>query len=146
MPRNKLQPLVPDDWKLTEGRARVATEIVRPQTLADRSVAAVAREAAARNQPLRIRVSLALLDLASQSYKGWRGMVWKINVKDKDGAEELAIAMEAFFDVVEAGGARYAASELKDVLGYLDEWQRRNEPRSSSSEPGAVDEAHSTAS
>jgi hypothetical protein len=90
----------------------------------DRSLDYVARQAAKRNQPIRVRVTLSLLDPKSGQYKGWRGMNWKVPVRDTEEARRLQDLLELFFDCIDLGGIVWSTEVMAGAKRVLVDAQR----------------------
>jgi hypothetical protein len=99
MPRGR--PLNPPPLEPESASVESVTRMEKSLTL----LAAACKDA---GKPLRLRLAIALFDPASCTYRGWRGMTWKINVNDADGARELQSGLESFFDLVETAGPERA--------------------------------------
>lgn len=79
-------------------------------TEGDQSLERVARLAADRGLPIRMRISISLWDWTQ--YVAWKRQTWRVEVQDKAGAEAVQLAMEAFFDLVAKVGPASAIDAL----------------------------------
>lgn len=91
----------------------------------DRSLDYVARQAAKRGQPIRVRVTLSLLDPKSGQYKGWRGMNWKVLVRDTEEARRMQDLLELFFDCIELGSIPWTSEVMAGAKRVLLEAQQQ---------------------
>jgi hypothetical protein len=78
----------------------------------ERSLLTIARHAAARNQSIRIRFTLSLLDPKSGQYKGWRGQNWKVPARDIDEARQVSELLELLFDCIDLAGVEWTIEML----------------------------------
>lgn len=109
-------PNVPDD--LIEDR---------DSDTAERSLQVVADRCRRAERPIRMRVTISLFDPTANTYRGWRGMVWKVTVKDLDDAREFQQALEEFFDLYDTAGAErtkewvaYTKQQLQAAMDAMD--------------------------
>ncbi len=115
-----------------EQPATLATDLVEPEWVGvdrmsdrpDRSLDYVARQAAKRGQPIRVRVTLSLLDPKSGQYKGWRGMNWKVLVRDTEEARRMQDLLELFFDCIELGSIPWTSEVMAGAKRVLIEAQK----------------------
>ena len=127
-------PGVPKNYGLS---GTVGSGMERMSRQSDRSLAYVAQQAAKLKQPIRVRFTTSLFDPKSKQYKGWRGQVWKVPVKDITAANELQAAVELFFDLVEMGGLPRTIDKLTMAkVGLTHEDQEQHEAVSTSLEDG----------
>ncbi len=83
------------------------------------SLKLVAKESAARNQPIKLRAALSLFNPATGQYIGWRGQAWKFAVKGVRDAQRAQQALEVFFDLIEIGGVERTVQELRRVKDQM---------------------------
>jgi len=91
----------------------------------DSSLLYVGRQAAARNQPIRIRFTLSLLDPKSGQYKGWRGQNWKVPVKDVAEARQVSELLELLFDCIDLAGVPWSIALMAGGKKALVEAQQQ---------------------
>jgi hypothetical protein len=100
-------------------------KVERMMDLPERSLDYIAKQAAKAKQPIRVRFTLSLLDPKSGQYKGWRGMNWKVLVKDVDEARELQELLELFFDTIDLGGITWTVELMAGGKRALVEAQKQ---------------------
>ncbi len=91
----------------------------------DRSLDYVARQAAKRGQPIRVRFTLSLFDPKSGQYKGWRGMNFKLPLHGAEEARQLQDLLELFFDCIDLGTIPWTTEVMAGAKRVLLEAQQQ---------------------
>ena len=93
----------------------------------DRSLDYVARQAAKRGQPIRVRLTMSLFDPKSGQYKGWRGMNFKLPLRGTEEARQLQDLLELLFDCIDMGSIPWTTEVMAGAKRVLVEAQKDND-------------------